>query len=226
MFNPKRIDLQTTDGNLIVSFQELSPEEAKELISFFRRRLPDAVQKNWDRFWEFNWKCFDEREPIPPEEIAAEQRSLKRTWLWSLSICLILLVVGDIFAWRYTEDAKWLWQPVVAGIGFAAMGYVFVRLGKRNDATRGRLMKTYPTPKLSRLAMVCVILGLSYPGTAMALRFFPRDSAEETFLIIVPMLLLFAPTVWELRKAEKQRQAWSRETAKRAAELYLEPRSN
>jgi hypothetical protein len=204
-----------------VSFQELSTAETKELILFFRRRLPDAVQKNWERFWEFNWKCFDEREPIPPEEIAAANRSWRRLMIWSLGIAWVLLAIGDIFAWRYTEDVKWLWQPVGAVVALAIVGFVFARLGNKRQATQGRLLKTQQTPKISRTAIICIALGIIYPFTIMALRLFPHNSAEELILTIVPMLLLFVPTFWELRNDEKQRQAWNRETAKQAAELYL-----
>jgi membrane protein YdbS with pleckstrin-like domain len=221
IWNPKRIDLQTSDAKVAVSFQELSTAETKELILFFRRRLPDAVQKNWERFWEFNWKCFDEREPIPPEEIAAANRSWRRLMIWSLGIAWVLLAIGDIFAWRYTEDVKWLWQPVGAVVALAIVGFVFARLGNKRQATQGRLLKTQQTPKISRTAIICIALGIIYPFTIMALRLFPHNSAEELILTIVPMLLLFVPTFWELRNDEKQRQAWNRETAKQAAELYL-----
>ncbi|MCC6126426.1 MAG: hypothetical protein IT426_15820 [Pirellulales bacterium] len=214
-----RLVLRTSERKIAIGFRDLPREQAHELVMFFRHRLPESSQKDWNRYWEKNWRTFDELEKLSPEEIAAAKQASKRFLIRWCSFGWIMLVIGDFVAWRYTGEKKWLVQPLGAFIILFFFVYYFSK--SLVSTTRGKIGKTRPKSKITMVAAISFLGAFIIPFLIMASRIFPHDSWEEGFFMILSMLILVIPVFWSIYKQNKPIQEWNREAAKTAAELYL-----
>ena len=190
------------------------------MVLFFRRRLPEAMQQGWETYWDHCWPMFDEREELSAEEIAAAQQASKRDMIrWSL-VGWVVLVIGDVVAWRYTGETRWLWQPLWA-LAFIAFIILFVFSGRLVIKTRGRLFKNRPQQKIRKTAAISFLAAIILPIAIMAFRIFPHDSLEEGVAMIGTMLVLLVPFFLDFRRQYREFAKWDREAGRTAAELYL-----
>jgi hypothetical protein len=221
LFGSRRgqIVLRTPAVKVAVTLSDFSREETRDLVRFFRDRFPTSIQTGWDKYWEQNWPMFDEWEALSPEEIAAARRASRRVFFW-WSLCgWIAFVVGDLFAWRYTGETKWLWQPLLPTIGLAFVVYFFPK--HLTSKTRGRIGRTRPRPKISKVAVLCFLAAYVLPILVMTSRILPHNSVEEAIAIFGTMALFIVPLILDIRRQNRPLKAWNCEAAKLAAELYL-----
>jgi hypothetical protein len=216
-----RLVLRTPTAKVAVGLSDYSREETQKLVRFFRARFPTSIQTGWDKYWNQHWALFDEREKLSPGEIAAAQRASRRLFFWCSAVSWIAFAAGGFFAWRYTGETKWLWQPLGAMAVLAFAVYYFPK--HLASKTISRIGRNRPQPSISISAGVCLLAAWILPILVMALRIFPHESAEECIVVIGTMLAFLIPLSWEMYKQNRLITAWNREAAKQAAELYHSP---
>jgi hypothetical protein len=100
-----RLTLIGPSGRLKIDFSDYPSDDSRRLIKFFRLRLPEAVQRGWDKYWSFTWPLFDVPDPARREEFAEKTRALRaRLILWFV-VGMMLVVAAGVVLWRYTGDA-------------------------------------------------------------------------------------------------------------------------
>jgi hypothetical protein len=220
-----KIALWTSDTHCSISFRELPREQAQELILFFRHRLPKSIQKDWERFWETNWRTFEEQESLSEVEIASAKRKTRRLLFRFNFVGVILLGIGDYFAWRYTGEIKWLLQFPAAFLMLSILIYYFSK--SLIPKTRGRISQTWPQPTKSFLVLnlFCLFGFMLASILLISTRICERNSASELIGILLVAMPFALPVIWSLSKQNKSLKKWNQNAAKQAAELYLKSSS-
>jgi hypothetical protein len=218
---PTWIVLRTDRERMCFTFNNFSKEQRQQLIAFFHQRFPESVQKGWKKFWEMNWRLFDELENRSPAEIAAAKHASRKMFFHLSLFCWLFLVIVDFFMWHYTGEKKWFFQPFALMIILAFVVYYFPN--KMGSKTKGRLGKSSPQPKVSFVYVICFLAGYFCPILLMASQIFPHNSWEEAIAILGVMLVLLSPAFWSVSKQFKLRRQWNRDAAQKVAELYLSP---
>jgi hypothetical protein len=138
--NGGRLLLRTELTKLRIDFDNYSADAARELIRFFRFRLPEAIQTNWEPYWTFAWGFFDKPDPARREEFAAETRALRRRLAIWVSLGMIVIAAVGFFVWRSTGDCT----RTLGSIG-ALLVILPIALGIRAD--RGRISDQSKAPR-------------------------------------------------------------------------------
>ena len=139
-----RLELRTETGKLCIDFPLYPAADARQLIRFFRARLPESIQTNWEAYWANAWQIFDEPDPGRREEFAAATRALRRRMAVWISLGTVLIVIAGVIAWRITGDAKALCSIALCIFLLPALFFRADRgkIGDRPERARGSIRST------------------------------------------------------------------------------------
>jgi cation transport ATPase len=204
-----RLGLRTASEKLAIDFGDYRPEQARELIRFFRHRLPQDIQQGWERYWEFYWRRFDEPDPARREHFALETRWLRRRMLLWVSLGTGLCASLGLALWWWTGDAQSL-----RGIVLSLLFWPVVWLIR---ADRGKIAEKVPEQLSANAAVIVglILLGLTLT-VVLAFAAFAIPGGQTTYGIGVlgSLLLILLGVAIEHRRIER-----SRDEAARLAEI-------
>ncbi len=128
-----RLTLKTSNNKLGVDLGEYGNDASRKLIRYFRFRLPQEIQKNWQPFWKQYWRLFE----LPDEsdsgtaELFATRRRMDRLFL--IGGFASVFVLGYI--WWLTD-----WHYVIKNSVFLAMLAFLWWWLRRTVPRRGKLL--------------------------------------------------------------------------------------
>ncbi len=203
--------LRTRDQTLKVHFDYYSAEERRALVRFFRRTIPEALQRDWERFWRQYWPIFDEPDASRSREAREETRAMRwRLHLIFFAGTLFIVPTGVGLAW-YTGAP----QLIVLALLVPAMWPMafFVRHEPRKIGSR-RPRPGYPV--LVAIGFLWLTLGFIVSLVCIAL-----DLSVGRVIFSVnftgSMALMLIGAVQFSRRVER----WRDEAARLAADEYL-----
>ena len=99
----RRLTLDAQPNKLKIDFLLYDRRARRELIRFFRLRIPEARQRNWWRFWATSWRLFDEPGPADTDWLA-EKASLRMRLGLVFYVGAMVLVPLGIAIWWWTKE--------------------------------------------------------------------------------------------------------------------------
>jgi hypothetical protein len=96
--------LRTPAQKLKLEFSFYDRPNRRGLIKFFRLRLTEAAQRNWQRFWAATWRVFDEPAPPDAEWLAAKASLRIRLCLLYYPSAVVLVPLGAAVWWWTRHD--------------------------------------------------------------------------------------------------------------------------
>jgi len=98
----RTLTLDAQPEKLKIDFRFYGRQARRNLIRFFHLRIPEARQRNWDRFWAASWRLCDEPGPRDGEWLAARARlRLRLCTIYYLSA--VVLVPLGVIVWWWTR---------------------------------------------------------------------------------------------------------------------------
>jgi hypothetical protein len=215
-----RLALKDPLFKLTLDFSAYSTDQARQLIKFFRCRLPESLQTGWDKYWQRHWRLFDEPDPAHREQFAAETRALRwRIGAW----CLLGFGFGvpAVIAMHYWAGS---WDAIrKLPVLLLVLSILFVPVFLVN-ADRGRITERFPRPKTNAL----FIAGCWTTVLTITLFFIlgilhvPGGQTVVLAASILTLFLLMGGAFLE----DKRIRPTNAEAAKAAEEEYIRPRQS
>ena len=190
-----KLVLQGSGGKLAVEFSAYPSAQARQLIKFFRLRLPEAVQSGWEKYWNFSWHFFDLPDPVRREEFAAETRAMRlRLAVFVLLGVVVAVGVGSV-AWRFTGNVNDMLRSLMAV--FILPIVFLVR------ADRGKISGTIDVrPKVPKLMTVALAIFSLALFAFLLLAIFDVPGRNAVFLaggIAAMVLMLITSSIARIR---------------------------
>jgi uncharacterized membrane protein len=213
-----RLVLKGPSQKLKIAFSDYTNEEACQLIKFFRLRLPESIQKDWDMYWRRHWRLFDHPDPTQAERFAAETRSLRRRLLALVASATALALAIMVVVWCYMGD---MLPPLGKQlICLFILPALITPLIFSIRISRGRIAERFTPERRGSVlpAFACLFLALSFT-LAVGLAVFDIPGGQTALLIggIVTVGILFPGTLSQ----EAANQRANVEAAKAADEAYM-----
>jgi hypothetical protein len=208
------LSLKTSSDTINLSLGIYVQPVRRELIRFFRLRLAEPIQHNWEKYWRYHWRQLDEPDPAKAEVFAEQTWALRRRLhLWCLLGALIVVPVA-VVVWQYTGDATPLRRVTLLLLLWPLV--FFAR------AERGRVAEQCSLrPRVRPPVMAGEIILLLTWIVALPLAAFMTPSARIVFHggLACHTLLILVGTIGPLIQIERFRS----EGAKLAEQEYMRP---
>jgi hypothetical protein len=224
--------LRSPDARVVVSLMDYSRDESSELIRFFRFRVRQDIQQNWDTFWNFNWPQFDEPDASDEEANRDATRKMRLRMFYLLLGGSLLVALCGFFVWRYlhrTAGISEIGKELGRILGSALVLLVFGAWLISSISVRvGRVRKMIPHEEKGEGLMKTGIAGffLAMPaclGFYLWLGIFNIHTTTGLIVCMTTMLGFGAIMFVGMHKHVKARKGWLAEAAKLAEESYMKP---
>jgi Na+-transporting methylmalonyl-CoA/oxaloacetate decarboxylase gamma subunit len=223
-----RLILQTSDAKIDIDFSDYPKEHSSELVCFFRRRLPETIQRDWDRYWKRHWSMFDKPDVSDAEAIREATRKMRLRMFYILLGGYILFALCFYFVRYYSLQNPELFPnkpPIVTLPGLIVPNVVLLILGAwlifSLSASTGKVGKKYPVEEKGKLLIFVGFLGvfLTMPAFAFAFNGISHGIVVSSAFFAVELMFM-ALTFWGLLKFVNQQKKKSAEAPKTAEELF------
>jgi hypothetical protein len=227
-----KLILQTPDDKVVVEFAEYSREQGRELVRFFRYRLPEPMQREWERYWHHYWPKFEEPDTSNPEENREATRKMRLRLFYIFLSGYFLIALCAFFVWRYLHPLMEFSEIRRQIGGILGNAFLLLILGGwmiySVSGAVGKVRKQYPLERkgeglmkfgfVGALMAMPVCLGLSLWLGIFSLKY------TAGFIICILLMLFFVILMFQgMHKTEKSVKQWKAEGAKIAEELYMKP---
>jgi hypothetical protein len=215
-FPRRRITLRTPQEKLTIDLMDFEPEKRLWLIRYFRRRLPDSVQKGWDLF------CHkvalplrdDERQgnqPPGPEQVVLT----RRRWDWYFVPLIVLSVVIGVVGGLKLEQPRMLIAPVMP-IGL----WLFLRFSTPKRGLASRRLGNEPARRF--LVFLGMWSGVGVAGCAVVMAVGEWMQHLQSVATIGFLVLWVAGLLWQGNVLGREARERDREAAKIAVKRWSE----
>jgi hypothetical protein len=214
-----RLVLKGPTCKLTIDFSAYPKEHSRQLIRFFRFRLRQSNQQEWEKYWRRHWRFFDDPDPALHEQFVAETRALRwRLVAWIvLGMSIGLPIAGALFF--YAGKSVELWKLPVVLIPIAAF-FAYVVVNVRAD--RNRIADRFVVrPKANALLVLAGVIFVLTWILAITLALFDAPGGKSVFVsgVVLTTILLYGWVIHQTRAMERAKV----EAAKAAEGEYMRP---
>jgi hypothetical protein len=224
-----RLILRTSDTKIDIVFSDYPKELASELVRFFRHRLPETIQRDWDQYWKRHWSIFDELDLSDAEELREATRQMRLRMFHILLCGYILYAVCFYFVLNYAAQNPDIFpnRPPIGRLpALIVSSVVLWILGAwlifSLSASTEKVQKKYPVEEKGKLLIFVGFLGLFLTMPAFSFAFNRSSHGIAAYSVIFTVELMFmAMTYWGLVKYVNHHKKKSNQASKTAEELYM-----